>query len=239
MNLPLNENRITGPLSIFIFIFLFFACETDSLQPDKSGWGYEYYPLETNSYRIYSVRQIDYSLSRETDTSDYQLKEVAADSFLSLSNEYSFFLKRFIKDPIGEEWILDSVWTVEKNAERVVATENNMPYIKMVFPAREGKQWDGNRMNVLGEQEYTMNRVGAETVLTSGRFDQTINVLQWDNPDTILVREKAFEIYAKNIGLIYKETVQLKYCAEMECIGEGIIESGKKYKQELVDYGKE
>lgn len=230
-------NRIFGLLSISL-LFACAGCHTDPIQPDPAALGYDYYPLEKGGYRIYNVHQIDYTLSGEADTIDYMLKETVADSFLNLGGDYSFYLKRFKKNSSEEEWKADSVWTIQKNNERVVTTENNVSYIKMVFPVREGKKWDGNRLNTLGNQEYRM-AIGGEEAIGEEDLKPILTVLHRDNPDTILVRQKAYEVYAKNKGLIYKEIIDLEYCCEEECIGMEVIEAGRKYKQELLEYGKE
>jgi hypothetical protein len=225
---------------VFGFMALFFfSCDIEKNVPGTSGWGQEYFPLEGNSYRIYDVNKIDYSILGNIDSARYYLKEVVSDSFLNLNNEYSYVLGRYKKSGLESEWALDSVWTATRYQGKVVVTENNVPYIKLVFPVLENKKWDGNMMNGFDEEKYTMGNIGR--AFTSGKVNHpaTLSILQKDNPDTLLVREKKWEVYGKNIGLIYKEIINVRYCSELSCIGEGIIVSGNKYRQELVEYGKD
>jgi hypothetical protein len=236
----LNKRRIViSQIILSVMAVIVFACDTEKVVPEKSGWGLDYFPLEGNSYRIYDVCIIDYSILGEIDSVSYLLKEVVSDSFLNLNNEYAFVLSRYKKDTPESDWKLDSVWTATKNEEKVVVTENNVPFVKLVFPVQENKQWDGNRMNILEEEKYKMGKIGSGFHLSSINYPATVTVTQMDNPDTILVRDKRLEIYGKNIGLIFKEKIQIKYCSELACIGEGIISSGNKYRQELLQYGKE
>jgi hypothetical protein len=222
-----------------IVILFLFSCDTEKNFPDKSDWGLEYFPLVGNSYRIYDVSIIDYSILGDIDSASYSLKEVVSDSFLNLNNEYSYVLSRYKKSKPESEWVLDSIWTANRNQEKIVVTENNVPFIKLVFPVRENKQWDGNKMNALVEEKYTMGNIGRGFQSGLVNHPATITIIQTDNPDTLLVREKKWEVYGKDVGLIYKENINIKYCSELTCIGEGKIVSGNKYRQELVAYGKD
>jgi hypothetical protein len=233
------EQNFKSVYFLFCFIILLGACDVEKTVPDVSTWGKEYFPLERNSYRIYNVSIISYSILGEAESTNYQLKEVVSDSFLNLKNEYTFILNRYKKSASELEWKLDSVWTASMDNHKIVVAENNVPFVKMVFPVLENKQWNGNVMNANEEEKYRMSSVGNGFMIGDTNFENTITVLQMDNPDTILIRDKRWEIYAKNIGLIYKEKIQLKYCSELACIGEGKIDSGTKYRQELIEYGKE
>lgn len=239
----MEKNKIARlnfkPTYFYLLILFFFACDNEKAVPDLSGWGYEYFPLERNGYRIYDVSIIDYSILGNIDSSSYLLKEVVSDSFLTLDNEYAYILSRYKKGNSDAEWELDSVWTAIRDKEKAVVKENNVPFVKIVFPIGENKQWDGNKMNTVGEEKYFMTGIGQAYKIGDKVYPETMVIVQKDNPDTLLVRERKFEIYGKNIGLIYKENIHLNYCDELDCIGEGKIESGTKYKQELITHGKE
>jgi hypothetical protein len=66
-----------------------------------------------------------------------------------------------------------------------------------------------------------------------------LRVKHQDNPDVIVMTDIRNEIYAANIGLIYKESIILYYCTENNCLGDTIIERGSRYSQELIGYGKD
>ena len=50
---------------------------------------------------------------------------------------------------------------------------------------------------------------------------------------------QVYEIYARHIGLVYKEATVLEYCTVGDCIGKQQIEKGYTLKQTLTAYGKE
>lgn len=215
------------------------ACENRFVEPDASAMGYDYFPVGQGSYRIYRVKAAEYSILGEIVASDYFVKEVIADSALNLAGEYTYLLNRYIRQTENDEWRPDSVRTILMDRTRATVTENNVPFVKMVFPLRENKEWNGNAFNTRGEELYKMTSVGRGVEIGDVAYPHAVTIVQMDNPDTLLARDKRIEIYGKEIGLLYKETVQLNYCSDIDCIGEGIIESGFTYSMELVDYGKE
>jgi hypothetical protein len=69
-----------------------------------------------------------------------------------------------------------------------------------------------------------------DSVTTTLQFDSTINVLQID--ETLFIgRTYGVEIYAENVGLIYKERDELTYNGAQQ------ISSGTEYKLTVMDYG--
>jgi hypothetical protein len=68
-------------------------------------------------------------------------------------------------------------------------------------------------------------------------FEKAVTVQHENNEDFIVFLDQRKEVYARNVGLIYKEITALNYCVEDNCRGQEIIESGTVYKQELIEYG--
>lgn len=217
---------------------LLIGCQTTTLDPADVRLGFNYFPLETGQYRLYDVEDIRYKITGEIDTVRLQMKEVVADSFL-LNNTYSYVLERFSRKTSSNTWQLDSVWSVRKNARNVIVTESNVPYVKLVFPVQEGKVWNGNAYNTNGDEMYKMSNIDEQFSAGETSYENTLTVTHFDNNDIIISLDRRMEVFGRDIGLVYKETLQLEYCTEVNCIGEGIIEIGKKYRQRLVDYGKE
>jgi hypothetical protein len=45
-------------------------------------------------------------------------------------------------------------------------------------------------------------------------------------------------VYALNVGLVYREIIQLNYCTDDTCLGQQIIEDGMEMKVAIKQYGK-
>ena len=136
-------------------------------------------------------------------------------------------------------WEIDSVWTVIKSETNVVVTENNIPFTKLIFPVLDQKQWDGNAFNIYEEELYSYEDTYQFFTSRNIDYNSTLKVIQAYNPDSIVMKDIRSEIYAENVGLIYKETIILYYCTENECLGQQNIEQGMDFKQELIGYGNE
>lgn len=234
-------------VALIIMAFLsLWSCESETLPPQPSRLGLDYFPLEVGRYAVYQVENIEYSLVAEPDTQQYQLREVVADSFPGQGGEVVYRLERFSRAGETEAWQLDSVWTARKSPQRVVVVENNIPLIKIVFPLTLGLRWDANALNSREEQQYELRNTDEtlldeiDSPLDSALLENVLTVIQAESQDTIISRVQASETYVENLGLFYKKSLRLQYCAsEPECVGLGILESGRIYRQTLIDYGHE
>lgn len=216
------------------------GCSSERTEPDKNLLGYQYYPLEVGDFRIYDVQEINFSLLEGGDTSNFQLKEVVQDYHQQIEDDTSYYLYRYSRSFDTEDWKLDSVWTARKDVRRVVVTESNVAYIKLVFPFTDGLSWDANGMNADEPELYSVNKTGEAFQKEGENFQSTVTIVERNNMDTVIQERYRESVYALNIGLVYKELRYIDYCAtNVECLGLGIIEGGRKYIQLLKEYGKE
>jgi len=226
-------------ISVIFIFFLSLSCNTSEIEPDPTRVGFNFFPLRVGDFRIYQVEEIDFSIFGDIDTNRFQLKEAVIDSFLNQTNEISYILQRLTRVNENQPWVSDSVWTARINQSQAIVVENNEPFIKLVFPVEEGKIWDGNKLNGRNVDEYEMKALFETLSLETGIIESSVTIIQNDNQDSIIMRDKRIEAYGINIGLVYKEIVNLQFCSATDCIGLGIIEQGRKLKQSIIDYGKE
>jgi len=220
-------------------IFLL-GCQNEEISIDESSLGLDYFPVEVGSYRTYHVEAINYNFSQSPDTINYQLKEVFEEEFQDLEGGMSYKLHRYKRMDPNDNWKTDSVWVVRKDLYTVTQIENNVPIIKFSFPVAEEKTWNANALNAKDPDEYQMIDINKNFILNDTlEFKKTTTVIQEETTDNILFRNIRKEIFAENIGLIYKQATLLNFCADVDCLGQDIIETGIDYKQELIGYGVE
>lgn len=207
-------------------------------EPNDSRLGFTFFPLQSGSYNVYEVEKTEYKFSGEIEVTSFLLKEAVVDSFPNDDESYTYVLHRSTKSN-SSDWKLDSVWSARKSNHQAIVVENNVPYVKMVFPFKEKTTWDGNRFNTKEEELYTMEQVNQPLTINNQTFDKAVTIIQKDNQDSIIFLERRKEIYAQEVGLIYKESAAIKYCAQAHCIGNNVIDSGVLYKQTIVESGKE
>lgn len=210
---------------------------TETLEPGPDLVGFNYFPLEIGNYRTYQIEKITFSLFSETDTARYQLKELVADTFHT-QQETSYILHRFSRTHAEDPWQLDSVWTARRTQNHAVVVQNNIPFLKLVFPVREQKQWDGNLFNALPEDTYEITEIGGNIETPAGNFADLLTVFENNDPDTLIFQDIRQSVYSRNVGLIYQKSSILNFCnTDPGCLG--TLEFGTKFEQILIDYGKE
>ena len=225
--------KINKAYYIILFLAGTFACN-ELAEPDSAVLGYDFFPLNTGNTRIYEVTRIDHSVGGTSDTINYQLKEVVGDLFTS-GGEVSYRLERFIRNSAEEEWQIDSVWSARMNTYQAVVVENNIPVIKLSFPVKEDRRWDGNAMNARDYDEFKMIDVGLPYQLEDKTFASTLKMVKEDAATGIVTDNIHIEFYARGVGLIHRIDIDRRYCDEVECPASG-IEFGLEIECKLIDY---
>ena len=230
MNLKLFSGMKNYLLYILVLIFLILlsSCEKDSTI--KENLFYEYYPVEVGHWIMYDVDAVVYDdFTGSVDTFYYQVKEVFESSFTDDAGNETIRLERFVRDDPDDNWQIKSVWTARRLPSRVEKVEENIRYIKLVFPPKVNKTWDGNAYNTKPEQTYKITQTHEPHAVNGLQLDSVVTVVQADF-ETLISKEYKVEKFALNIGMVYKEYVDLK--KEID----GTVISGVDLKYSVVDY---
>ncbi len=214
------------------------ACDTRPLEPLNPQEGTEYFPLEKGRFVSYNVRQTNYRLNQPPEVITFQLKEVISEPYTTPAGDEAWRLVRYRRANGRENWEIINVWTVRKTPAFAMRTEENVPFLRLVFPARVGVTWNGNQYNTLSRENYRITDIGTRRVFDGRPYNETLTVLQ-RNDSTLVGKDKRMEVYAPNIGLIYRISEQVAYCQDrtQTCVGRAIIESGTIIEQRIFDSG--
>jgi len=222
----------------FIFLVFLLACTESTVEPDFSRTGAEYFPLKVGQYVIYDVESIEYDILGTVDTSRFQLKSEVIDSFESQAGTIKYIIHRHSRETSDDPWEFQTAWSSYANSNQAILIEENIPYLKLTFPIEKDRVWDGNKLNSLEQDDYTLTDLDQGFVTTQGdSLTHILRVVQSNNQDTIIQQDKRIEMYAQDIGLVYKQSLLFNYCAETSCINQQIVESGFSYEQKLLEYG--
>lgn len=221
-----------------VLLLLAVGCGEDEDVKQLSDAGY--FPLRKGFYQVYEVHNREYQLQAEIVNEMYQLKTEVVDSFINQEQGYTYTIHRSKRSTTNDVWEFQDVWSVRMNAANVVVSEENIPYIKIVFPAVKNRQWNGNALNTLPADEYVLTNTGESYELaTGGTVGEYIQITQEDSYDPILYLKKREEIYVQNIGLVQSEITNLEYCTDADDCEPGmqVIDNGTIYVQALIGYG--
>lgn len=186
-------------------ILLITSCKKDD--PVNVDVGYGYFPGEVGSWIIYDVdstRWDDFEVPMKVTNYKYQIKEVIESTFLDAEGRETLRWERYKWDTITDAWIIKDVWMANKTATTVEMVEENERFIKLIFPVKLTKIWDGNSANILEEWDYQYTEVDVARTIGGLSFDSTLVVSQQDY-DPYIFKDFFEEYYAKNIGMIYRK----------------------------------
>lgn len=191
-----------------IFIFKFYSCKKDT-EVIKVDLGYEYFPSTIGNYIIYQVDSLYYNDFTSTiDTFNFQIKEKITENFTDLSNRETQRIERFYRKNEADDWLLKDVWFANKTGNTAEKVEENIRYVKLIFPLKKNINWNGNRFNNLGEQNYTLLKLHETFKIDNLKFDSIVYISQ-QNDSNLIDKKVAYEIYAKHIGLVYKKQIDI------------------------------
>ncbi|MCD6366363.1 MAG: hypothetical protein J7L46_02365 [Bacteroidales bacterium] len=222
---------------VTVLSFTLFSCHKDNT-PDQFFTGKSYFPLETGNEIIYRITEINIDkASAIYDTTVYQIKERIDSLFTDASGKPAYRLERYWRMDTAAQWVIKDVWEVQINELNVQKVEENIRFVKLVFPAETGQVWDGNAYNDLDAQDYQILTANIPETINNLPFDSVLTVEQ-QNEESLISKKYEVEKFANGIGLVYKETTDL-YSQSM--IGSGIpieqrVDEGTVYKQEIVAY---
>lgn len=195
--------------------------------------------MSKGRFQVYDVNEIVYALG-DPDTFIYQLKTVVIDSFLNATSAYTYVIHRSVRNDDSQPWTYKDTWSSSIEKNQAIEREENIDFVKLIFPFQVGLKWNGNAYNTLAEEEYELESLTSKT-FNDITFSDCLTIKQRDNQDFIVNLDMRYESYAKNVGLVYREKTQLFYCTDTNsgCIGNQIVDEGTIYIQTIAAYGVE
>ena len=214
----------TAPLlTLFLLVFLFSNCRREIVPADQVDIGQEYFPLEKGHFIEYDVDSLKFNdFAKRVDTVRYELRDVVGDTFSDNENRISYLITRYRRNSIQEPWTEILTYYATKTSFRVEVVEDNLRFIKLVFPVKENVRWYGNtyiptKLNSelawLEQWYYKYNQISLPYTNGILIFEDALVVDENDyvkgnpdmDPDNYASKIYAQEVYAKNVGLIYRE----------------------------------
>ena len=219
------------------------SCKLQSIDPETVDLGHDYYPLEIGRYIIYNQHDTIYNSVTVVDTT-YHVKEVIHDSYKE-GTEEKFIVYHYAKKTTDTVWPIqpDSVWTVVNTNNQLIRTESNIDYIKLVFPVKEGKAWNGNAKNPAGEftssdKFYRMTDLNKPYTINGMVYPNTLKMTIANQSDEIVSMDIRYDIYAKGIGFVKKDYT-VYYYKQDPALPSKTIDFGSHKVMEITKYGRE
>ncbi len=228
--------RINHILVFLVVAGIVFSCAKKN-DPSLDDLGYNYYPIRIGDYFIYDVIDTSFQGLGSEIVSTYQVKEEIHETVV-VNDEERYQIYLYYKQP-NEEWkeYPDSNWTVFLKEGKLIRIEDNIRFVKLVFPLSVNKKWDGNITDTESDPQnyYTMKEINRPFSYDAQNFNETVSVVHYEN-SSALDDNYSVEVFAKNVGMVYKEIKVYKY--EQSNLLAKQIEYGRHYYKKLVSYGR-
>jgi len=211
------------------------GCKDSELTPDKLSLGYAYFPLDWGKYVEYEIKTKTYTLLALPTTKQYQVREMITESYTNSENKTSYKIQRYKRNNATQPWAVDSIWSTNIDNFQAFRSENNKTFLKLAFPLIEGAKWNGNAFNNLKKDDCVLTELDLAKKINNFQFDKTLTVVL-ANDSNFVYQDRRHEIYARNVGLVYKYTKSYNYC--QTCGQQTKIETGIEKTQTILNYGK-
>lgn len=238
----LKKSAVLALVALPVVLCLLLTGCKDNTDSTPVAFNYEYYPLDSGKYVVYQVDSISsYRQDFKKDTASYQLMEVIGDTFYDNQNELSYEIDLYRRPNSSSPWTYDRKWYVKRTATNLQKVEDDIRFIKLVFPAKEDESWNGNIFipasadpyNDFENWDYHYTTVDVPTTINGFNLDSTLEVSGIE--DENFIKRRLFkETYAKHIGMVYREwDIQTGSGINF---WEGPQWNGFKIKMQLIDH---
>ncbi|MBL7765157.1 MAG: hypothetical protein JNJ58_03615 [Chitinophagaceae bacterium] len=219
--------RILVGISL-LFILSLIGCKREVIPPDQVDIGKEYFPVSIGHFVEYSVDSIVFDdFNQKIDTNHMEFRDEISESFNDAEGRPSYVVDRYVRPDSTFAWSSLLSYYITATNFKLEVIEDNLRYIKLVFPVKLNTRWYGNTYlpTALNAELQWMDKWDYKYVNVNEPFQQglvnmnnTLTVTEADytegdpnNPDAFSARTFSKEVYAKEVGLVYREVTRWVY----------------------------
>lgn len=233
----MNPTKRMKASSFFLLLsgILLFGCkkETEELQVENPQ---DYISTQSGKYITYRVDSTVFTnFGATTVVRSYQEKHQVDVQISDNLGRPAYRVFRYLRDTAGARaWQPNGSYFITPVNNTVEVVENNLRFLKLAAPVKEGKTWKGNQFlpddaytafydfsndDGMSDWEYSYAAAGESLTLAGKKYTDVATVLQVDestnapvtNPSLYGFRNYSVEKYAKGLGLVYQEYVMWEY----------------------------
>lgn len=213
---------------LLIGIVFFQACNKQTIQPAPSDLGWDFQPLNQGHFVVYDVDSIIYDdFTKTVDTFSYEMKDELGEEFLDDQNRTSNYVTRYQRKKSTDPWSVLHVYYITQDEFKLEWKENNLRFIKMVYPVQLNKKWKGNsymptqtNTNISWMDDWDYKYEDVLTSFNTGRkVYQKSHIIEQadyiegapDIPTAFSARTYSKEVFSKDVGMVYREVTRWEY----------------------------
>ncbi|RYZ55173.1 MAG: hypothetical protein EOP49_03520 [Sphingobacteriales bacterium] len=224
----MNKKFLPFLLLAALVSMTFFSCtkEKERVYPNDPTRGY--FPLQFGRYVTYDVDSTlwdDYKKVKSV--FKYQMRYTIADTFRDNSFRLSYRMDVHIRKTENVPWKVHRVIYLTPTDNHLEYVEENLRFIKLVFPVSNNVTWKGNSMINSMDQDYTYfqdwnyyysdmaqpfnnGKAYFENTVTVNQVDDSLNNPE-NQPSDYAYLTHGKEVYAFDAGMVYREMTHWTY----------------------------
>ena len=214
----MTKKILPGLLLVAICFVALFSCKKST--KSTTDFTRNYFPLQFGKYVTYAVDSIYYIDTVARYEVKSQMKYAITDT-VTIKKKLNYIMNVYTRPYDGAVWQSNSVIFIQPTVDTLFYFQDGNKYMKLIFPITNGLSWPGNRYVEVGVPEkayfknwnyyyesrnlsYFNGIVNFDNTVTVNEDDESSNYLYVDS-QVAAYRTYAKEVYAYNIGLVYKE----------------------------------
>lgn len=224
----MNKKFLPAFVLAALFSMALFSCTKQNDDKYKGDFSKAYFPLQFGRYVTYNVDSTLWNdFLQVKSIHSYQMRYTVADTFRDNENRLSYRIDVHIRSNDTLPWQVHRVIYVTQTPTTLEYQEDNVRYIKLVYPISNNVQWKGNSLipsddqdyQYLNDWTYQYTDFGASYNDGNVYFDNTVTVLEDDelhnDPETMpsAYADKTYskEVYGYDVGMVYREMTHWIY----------------------------
>lgn len=216
--------------SFAIILMLLASCKKEDANFTSASIN-DYFPLQVGKYITYNLDSTVFiNFGQNQIVNHYQAKDEVDAQITDNLGRPAFRIIRYLRTDSTQPWAPNNVFMAVSTRNSLEYVENNLRFLKLMLPIKEGFTWKGNSyidtystdldVTYLDDWDYVYDSVGVPLTINSLNIDSTITV---DERDEFLGQdpsiagtqyaEKTYSIekYGKGIGLIYRDFLHWEF----------------------------
>lgn len=195
---------------IVLFIVSIYSCRSN--KEERITKGEEYFPIKIGDKKLYSIDTVIFDLfKKRIDTFSNIVQEEVVEKFVDLSGDTVYRIELSVYRP--DKFAFVAFKSFERKIKDNYAMEKmeNNQEVKMLFPIAAYKTkgtsytWNANMFNSRAPAILKFSSVFTPYKVGTTTYNDCVSV-KYSKPKSGIENDIREEVYAKNIGLIYKFT---------------------------------
>lgn len=194
---------------IGLLFFVWSSCKKDQFETFDRTKDSDYFIDSIGAYSIFKVSEIIFDdFANKSDTLEYQIKEHNESHFTDNLGRKAIRIDRYKRLSDTSAWKYLNTWYAVKASDMVERVEDNKRLVKLSFPVTTDAVWNSNAYNMDVAVNVFYGLINQRYTLDTFRFRNALSVESTNVKDSF--KERSFrEVYAKGIGLVYKNHVSI------------------------------